>query len=523
MESPSILNDVLGPVMRGPSSSHTAGSYHIGRTLRDLLGDEPARAAFTFDPGGSYARTYRQQGVDLALASGLMGWGITDPRFAAALDEAVARGLVLKFRTAPLRGADHPNTVAVELASRRGKRLTAVAKSTGGGSFVVTELDGWPVRVDGKAYQVFVRGQTRSKRGVERLVVSSPRWLEAPVRRSREGEFLLSLRLTAPPAAGFLDGLESVPGVSEVRSSAPVYFVQSGKTLFASAAEMTALARRKRWSTGRSALAYEAALLCLQESAIAAEILGRYALMKESVEVGLKGRGLRMQLLRPTAGKIWRADRSGRLAAGGLHARAAARALAAMHVSNSAGVVCAAPTGGSAGVIPAVITTLDEEWRIPEEAIVRSLMAAGAVGLILAKRATFAAEVAGCQVEIGAAGAMAAAAVVEAKGGTVLQACDAAAIAFQNTMGSVCDLLHGTVEIPCHTRNAAAAAAAFVNADLILGGYRNLVPLDETIDAVFAVGLAMPAELRCTSKGGLAVTPSAKNLKPCCAQSRHCP
>jgi L-serine dehydratase len=512
VDAPSILNDVLGPVMRGPSSSHTAGSYHIGRTLRDLLGDEPARAVFTFDPGGSYAQTFRQQGVDLALASGLMGWGITDARFPAALDEAAAHGLALRFRTAPLRGADHPNTAAAALVSRRGRRLTAVAKSTGGGSFLVVELDGRPVEIDGKAYQVVVRGRAGSRRIVERLLVSSPPWLDKPVWRGREGEFLLSLRLAAPPSAGFLDGLESVSGVTEVRSSAPVFFVQSGRPLFDSAADMTAVARGKRWSTGRAALAYEAALLELSGSAVASEILRRYGLMKQSVEAGLAGRGLRMQLLRPTAGKIWRADRSGRLAAGGLHARAAARALAAMHVSNSGGVVCAAPTGGSAGVIPGVMTTLETEWRIPEEALVRSLMAAGAIGLILSKRATFAAEVAGCQVEIGGAGAMAAAAVIEAKGGTVVQACDAAAISFQNTMGSVCDLVQGLCEIPCHTRNAVAASSAFVCADLILGGYENPVPLDETIDAVFAAGTMLPAELRCTARGGLAMAPSARHL-----------
>ena len=134
------------------------------------------------------------------------------------------------------------------------------------------------------------------------------------------------------------------------------------------------------------------------------------------------------------------------------------------------------------------------------------------MGLIVSCRATFAAEVAGCQVEIGAAGAMAAAAVVEAAGGTARQAADAAAIAFQNTMGSVCDLVHGIVEIPCHTRNAAAAASAFVCADLAMGGYVNPIGLDDTIDAVYAVGRMMPAELRCTARGGLAVTPSALRL-----------
>jgi len=121
----------------------------------------------------------------------------------------------------------------------------------------------------------------------------------------------------------------------------------------------------------------------------------------------------------------------------------------------------------------------------------------------------FAAEVAGCQVEICAAGAMGAAAVVEAAGGTASQALDAAAISFQNTMGSICDLVQGIVEIPCHTRNAAAASGAFLCADLILGGYTNPIPLDETIDAVYAVGQMLPRELRCTALGGLAVTPSA--------------
>ena len=135
-------------------------------------------------------------------------------------------------------------------------------------------------------------------------------------------------------------------------------------------------------------------------------------------------------------------------------------------------------------------------------------------------RATFAAEVAGCQVEIGAAGAMAAAAVVEAMGGTATQACHAAAIAFQNTMGSVCDLVQGMVEIPCHTRNAVAAANAFLCADIVLGGYLNPVPLDETIDAVYAVGLMLPSELRCTAKGGLAIAPSASSMKPQLCSSR---
>ena len=107
---------------------------------------------------------------------------------------------------------------------------------------------------------------------------------------------------------------------------------------------------------------------------------------------------------------------------------------------------------------------------------------------------------------------MGAAAVVEFAGGSAGQAVDAAAIALQNTMGSICDLVQGGCEIPCHTRNAVAASNAFVCGDLILGGYENPIPLDETIDAMYEVGKMLPSELRCTARGGLAVCPSALSL-----------
>jgi L-serine dehydratase len=219
-----------------------------------------------------------------------------------------------------------------------------------------------------------------------------------------------------------------------------------------------------------------------------------------------------MKLLKPTAGRIFRAEAEKALPAGGFHTKAAARAMAALHVSNSGGIVCAAPTGGSAGVLPGVMVTLAEEGRLDPEETALALLAAGAIGLVVARRATFAAEVAGCQVEIGVAGAMAAAAVVEAAGGSAAQAADAAAVALQNTMGSVCDLVQGLCEIPCHTRNAVAASSAFVCADLVLGGYVNPVPLDETVDASFASGRMLPPELRCTAKGGLAMAPSAQKI-----------
>ena len=512
MEFVSIFNDVLGPVMRGPSSSHTAGSYHIGRLARSLLGETPASAVFTFDPGGSYGRTFRQQGVDLGFAAGLLGWPITDPRFPEALRLAGAESLAIDFRTETLPWADHPNAVKIDLASRRGRALSLAAKSTGGGGILITRLNDWPVAIDGKSHETFVLAEPAAGEAVRRTwKVVKETGAEVGV-AEQSGRILLHYRSLVAPRAAARAALESVAGVHEVRVVEPVFFVRRGEPLFRSAEDMVRFAAEAGLSLGRAALAYESRLLGMSEKEALAEMTRRLAIMKESVRQGLEERDLRLQLLRPSARKIFAAESRGLLALGGPTARAAARAMAVMHAGNSMGVVVAAPTGGAAGTIPGALLTLVEEKNLSEESAALALFAAGAVGLIVAARATFAAEVAGCQVEIGAAGAMAAAAVVEAAGGSARQAADAAAISFQNTMGSVCDLVQGACEIPCHTRNAAAAAGAFTCADLILGGYENPIPLDETVDAVFAAGKMIPAELRVTSLGGLAVAPSALAL-----------
>ena len=108
MKPISIFNDVLGPVMRGPSSSHTAGSFHIARMLRDLYGGRPSRARLTFDPGGSYAQVFREQGVDRAFAVGLLGWPLTDARFFRALDLAPSEGLDIAFEVGRSVGQTTP-------------------------------------------------------------------------------------------------------------------------------------------------------------------------------------------------------------------------------------------------------------------------------------------------------------------------------------------------------------------------------------------------------------------------------
>jgi len=514
MKPVSIFNDVIGPIMRGPSSSHTAASYRLGYISRSLLGEEPVSARIVFDPNGSYARVFREQNSDLAFAAGLLGWEITDIRFFQALRLAASQGYKFEFVVEPIPDANHPNMVQIELLSAAGQRLIMTAKSVGGGAIEIVELNGWPVLLSGDYYETLIEAPAGAE-GPLRNILDRGRDLNAKFEmmksEKKAGKILVRAARRQPLSPDDRQKLKEIYGAN-LWQAGPVSFVVSGEPLFASADEIVTIASADGVSLGKVALAYEAQLLGLTEADVLREMNRRLDVMLASVQEGLKPEPLNLQLLEPTAGLIFQAEREGRLTGGRL-SRAAIRAMAAEHVAASGGVVCAAPTGGSAGTIPGVISTLVQEMSLSPEKASLALLAAGAVGVVVARRATFAAEIAGCQVEIGAAGAMAAAAVVDAWGGRAEQACDAAAISFQNTMGLVCDLVQGICEIPCHTRNAVAAANAFICADLILGGYQNPIPLDETIDAVLAVGKTMPAELRVTSLGGLAVCPSALKMK----------
>jgi L-serine dehydratase len=489
-----------------------------------MIGGLPEKVVCSFDPGGSYVHTYAQQGADRAFAMGLMDLPLTDETFFRALDLAPEVGLNLQFTVCPIPGSDHPNMVQIHAVDQSGATLELLARSIGGGEIEVTNLHGWPVLLNGTAYVTAVETEVSRLPEVIGQMEQFGSLLAPPQVQKKDARAFVVAKSSKAVPQHKIDLLRGMDWVQRVVQASPVYFVQIGALLYENAAEMVSMAERRGLSLGAIAIEYESQLLAMEPDAILKEMLRRYEVMENAVRQGLEPGFSGMQLLAPSAERIFQAEAEGRLSLGGPHLRAAARAMAVMHVNGAMGVVCAAPTGGAAGTLPGAIVTLAEERNLDKDAIARALFAAGGIGTIVAMRATFAAEVAGCQVEIGAAGAMAAAAVVEAMGGSASQACHAAAIAFQNTMGSVCDLVQGMVEIPCHTRNAVAAANAFLCADIVLGGYANPVPLDETIDAVYSVGLMMPSELRCTAKGGLAVAPSAFNMKPqiCCERCGRC-
>lgn len=151
--------DMMGPVMVGPSSSHTAGAARIGNMGRTLLGEEVASA----DIGlyGSFAETGFGHGTDRALLAGLLGMKPDDLRIPNAYEEANRAGMAYSFRTVELRDA-HPNTALLELTGKSGKQLTLQASSIGGGAIVVNKIDGIDVNFTGDFNTLIVRNQDES-------------------------------------------------------------------------------------------------------------------------------------------------------------------------------------------------------------------------------------------------------------------------------------------------------------------------------------------------------------------------
>ncbi len=190
--------------------------------------------------------------------------------------------------------------------------------------------------------------------------------------------------------------------------------------------------------------------------------------------------------------------------------RAAASAMAVVEVNASMGRIVAAPTAGASGILAGALIESGRQRGWSDDTLVEGLFTAGAIGLLYAKNATISGAGGGCQAETGVAASMTAAALVEISGGAPVQALDAAAMAMKNVMGLICDPVAGLVECPCIKRNALGAANAMLCADMALAGVTSLIPFDEVVSAMYAVGKDIRPEYRETARGGLATTPTGR-------------
>jgi L-serine dehydratase len=439
-----------------------------------------------FDRSGSLPTTHESQGSDMGLFGGLLGWDADDERLpdsARALSEA---GIRLRFETVDL-GDPHPNTYRLTMKNVR-ETHSLVALSTGGGMIEVIEIDGVRLSMDGGWHETLVWEQGDA--GVQLIQIQSE---ESGA--SRRGD-------------------RSVGSV--VRHLSPVLPVPSRKDMrvpFASCEEMLDRDGDRNSPLWQLAVDYECARGGLVEDEVIDRMTAIVRILRKSIASGIAGTSYEDRVLHHQSGRFQEMLNAGQLLDGGALNRIILYVTALMEVKSSMGVIVAAPTAGACAALPGAVIAMAEAMDQNEEAMAKAMLAAGLIGVFIATRWTFAAEVGGCQAEGGAASSMAAAALVTLAGGTRDQSVAAASMAFQSMLGLICDPIANRVEAPCLGKNVMAASNALSCANMALAGFDPLIPLDEVIDAAKAVAGRMPREHRCTSLGGLAVTPASLEIE----------
>ncbi|PNV65687.1 serine dehydratase [Rubneribacter badeniensis] len=538
------LTDIIGPVMVGPSSSHTAGALRIASMARSLCLAEPVRVEFSLL--GSFAHTLSGHGTDKALVAGMLGFAADDLRIRDSF--ALAEQAGLSFSFAPLPDAtdyEHPNTIDIRVIDAAGNEMAVRGESVGGGAAVIRRIDGIDVRITGESTSVVVR--QRDEAGVLAHIAAciSERGVNIATTRlyrERKGAVAYTVLETdegvgpeakaaieAHPAIldvrvipGDARGAGSADGGRQTEAADAAGALERFRELdFPNAAALLAWCEAHGATLSEAFLEREAALAASLGRADGARayLAGVLDVMRRSAqrprEEALPSMG---GLIGGEARKLAALVARGGSACDAQLSDAVAFSMAVLETNASMGRIVAAPTAGSAGVIPGVLLALQRSHGLSDDDLVRGLAAAAAVGYLVTRNATVSGAEGGCQAEVGSAAGMATAAVVELLGGSAEQCLDAAGNALMSLMGLVCDPVAGLVEVPCQKRNAAGAAVALASAQIALAGIGNLVDFDQTVEALYAVGRSLPFELRESALGGIAAAPSARAWCPGCAR-----
>ena len=515
---PSIFNDAIGPVMRGPSSSHCAAALRIGRLARDLMDGDLREVLIEFDATGSLATTHESQGSDMGLCGGLMGWEATDERLVTSIQAICEAGIAVEMQVTDL-GADHPNTYRLTLRNAdETHRLTAL--STGGGAIEIVEIDGARVSMRGDAFETLLftdgGGEELARALAECTDVDS-----VLVHQGTVGQFV-EIK-TQRPLAQTLGRIAAPHDVREIRTLSPVLPVLSRRDLrvpFSTCAEMLAYNADRDLQLWELAVHYESARGGLSHEQVHLKMEELVQTMQRSITQGIEGTVYADRMLGPQSSAFKAKMASGRLLDGGILNRMILYVTALMEVKSAMGVIVAAPTAGACGGLPGACIGAASAMELSQDETARAMLAAALIGVFIASRATFAAEVAGCQAECGAGSAMAAAALVTLADGTTDQALGAASMALQNVLGLICDPVANRVEVPCLSRNVMAASNALACANMALAGFDAVIPLDEVIETMLRVGESLPAALRCTALGGLSITTTSREIEQRLAQRK---
>ncbi len=213
------LLDIIGPVMVGPSSSHTAGACRIGLLARDLVLGTPQRALVELH--GSFARTGEGHGTDKAIVGGLLGFRPDDERIREALDIAEREGLDFRFEKTTLDESAHPNSARLTV-ERNGFECVIVGSSIGAGRIVLSEVDGYPVEITGALPSVVLVAHDRPGSVAQICGILAAEGINLATmrvtRKRRGGDAFMVLQLDDAPPVEAVEMIGALPWVHWVRA-----------------------------------------------------------------------------------------------------------------------------------------------------------------------------------------------------------------------------------------------------------------------------------------------------------------
>lgn len=478
--------DLVGPAMVGPSSSHTAGASRIGLYARHIIEAVIASGETVENVEVKLFGSFRDTGVahktPHALGGGLSGYATDDPELLAHGEPEYLNqnGFTINDQHIVFAGYKRGSQEEEQkYARQKGNNIAEINFTTDKGSHSITgfSIGGGNIEIrffDGLLHQP-LDGKMDMKLVDGHIVARDEHNTQAPT----IGKIFNDEAKPNPPRIPFNSFEEMLRYIH-------------GKDLIDVIVET------------------ETSLQNTNREAIYTKMKHYWEVMAHSVRQGLKSKTLSLFKLSGQNASLLNSYIVENSLFNNLFGKAIAYSVAVNEINAKSGLIVACPTAGSCGILPGVLKAYDEICHPSQERLSEALMVAGFFGMILFDDVSTAGADYGCQAEIGAASAMAAAALAYLEGGTPEQMVEAFTIAIKNVLGLICDPVAGLVEVPCVKRNGMYATQAISAAMMALSGVRSYISPDEVMLTMKEVGQRLHIDYKETGRAGLAKTRDGK-------------
>ncbi|MGI9531459.1 L-serine ammonia-lyase, iron-sulfur-dependent, subunit alpha [Lutimonas sp.] len=508
---PSIFNDVIGPVMRGPSSSHTAASWRVAMMAVQLINGQLKNALIAFDKEGAWVTNYEEQGTVLGMNGGLLQIDMSNDQMKETERIARERNVDIQYEISSFENS-HANSMQLTLLDENEDQVQVLAASLGGGSFEIQRIDNFKVQMKGDQHQLLLWGPNQIENELRELSTNKYRF-EQVVSEKKSLYIFASSTAFDEEFIRLLHGFDEIIKICVIQPIMPVVSGREKNLPFDTIASLIHFGQENDMSLGALGLLYEEYRSGLSKGVLKSKMQEIIEIIDNSIQKGLAGTTYQDRILPQQSNLVAKAEKKGRILQDSIINTIIENVAAIMESKSALEVIVANPTAGSCGTVGAALKAVSDEVEASMEERIMAYYAAGLVGAYFAMGPGFSAEEHGCQVECGASAGMAAAGIVELFKGNASEGLGAASMAIQNMIGLVCDPIADRVEAPCLGKNTSAAVNALSSATMAISGFAHLIPLDQVLETVQRVSADMPTCVKCTGLGGLAITPAALKLK----------